>query len=218
MANMTKAQAKEMFKKAKETKAEGGGSIEQLPPGVYHAQLKICEYYESQKGGKFIRHGWLIMEGGQEGKIAWDYRRAEDEKGIGYTMKEWDKLGVDTDVVEDYDTMTELAEKIQALQFECEIRIAQNRTKPEYQNFFINNCLGAGNADAEVPADDAKDEAPASEEDETIDVGDIVKFSKDGKEVQAPIIAVDEDNGKITVKLGKEKIVLGVDQILGKVD
>lgn len=216
MAKLSREATKSLFGKAKEGAKEASG-FAQLPPGQYKAQLVKCETYEAKSGKMFVRHFWNILEGEQEGKQAQDYRPAESENGIKYTLIEWSKLGADVDSVDDYDSMEKVAKVIQAAKPICNIRIAQSKTNPEMQNMYINTVL-----EAEAPEaggePEAEAEADADEgQDDVLEVGDTIEFEHEGTKLQKPILAIDEDAGTVLVKVGKAKVSLTMDQIIGKV-
>lgn len=229
MAKLTREQTKSLFSGAKDSAAESGdGGFEQVAPGKYQAKLTNCEFYVSQADKLFIRHFWTILEGEQEGKVAQDYRRVESENGIKYTLIEWKKMGVDIDSVEDYDAMSDMAKIIKADGMICKIRIAQNKNNPDFQNMYIEELI-----DSEPVSDDSSDEdskegkpspeakggAEDSDEDEgEIGVGDVIEFMHNGEKLQKAIILIDEDEGTVTVKVLKKKVILGVDDILDVIE
>lgn len=217
MAKLSRDATKKLFGAAK-TAAKDASGFAQLPPGQYKAQLVKCEVYEAKSGKMFVRHFWNVLEGEQEGRQAQDYRPAESENGIKFTLIEWAKLGADVDSVDDYDSMEKVAKLIQAAKPICTLRIAQSKNNPEMQNMYIQAVLEAEAPEAGAGTPEAEAEAEAGEDqDDVLDVGDLIEFKHNGETVQKPILAMDEDAGTILVKVGKEKISLTIDQVIRKV-
>ena len=150
MAKLTKADVESRFKGAQES-SKSSGDFEKLPPGRYKVKLTKCEFYTAKSGKLFIRHFWKVLEGEQEGESAQDYRGVENEQGISYTLQEWKKCGIDTSVVNNYESLESTAQFIEKQGFICTLRVVTNRNNPEYQNMYIDAMI-----DSE-PEDDAEE-------------------------------------------------------------
>lgn len=203
---LSKDKVKGLFSKAKEQVKEG---FDNAVPGTYTAKLVICALHESKKGKLSVKHGWKILEGEYEGKTWYDYRGVETEVGLSMLISEWGKLGVDKEGLNDFDDVEATAKEIEDAVFVCQVKISQNRTNPEFLNWYIVNVLGQ-ESDAESEGEDAPapvQEAESEEEgDDELSVGRKVNFKKARKTFVGTVVEINEEDELVSIKTDDGKV------------
>jgi hypothetical protein len=208
------------WEKAK-VRAQEPGDFQDLPDGMYIAQLVTAEVTESQKGNMQIHWEYSVLEGEQQGQSIHAYSSLANEDRLVWAYRDCTKLG--------YDMTGVKISQLEAVCAELSKRKPTVRmqlvTKPgkeegtEFQNKNIRRLIesgtgedaGAGEAVAEGAEAVAEGAEPETAE-VALDVGTKVSFTYKGVEYEEEIKDTDEKKG-FKVQAGKVYVWLKEDAL-----
>jgi len=228
---MKKAEVKSLFKQAQAKKGELGNFEKvHLPVGQYRGSLKTKFFQKTPADAPMIIHNWTILDGEFKGKQVTDFKRIDNVTGIAFTQKMWEELGFeDTASIDSYEEMADMAMFIEKKNPVAVIQIkhanAVDKEGKPYMQFSVSELEGylGDDSDEESPVPNKEGEEPEDDDGEdddegSIEVGSVIKFNKNGKVLTKSVIAVNEDEGTVVVKVAKEMVEIPVDDIVEVVE
>lgn len=183
------AKAKKLWGKASKRAAEETGYTE-FEDGRYAAQIVKASLNESKSSSRLQASlSYKVLEGEYKGQTIMSHDGLETEDNLMYFAKRIAAIGLE--VPEDFDEVESVLKTLEKKKPKVRIRV---KTKGEYQNVYVEKPI----SDDDIDDSEGSDEA--SEEDVELKKGMKVIATIDGEEVDATIVKILEDKGKVKVE------------------
>jgi hypothetical protein len=241
---MERNETKALFNSAKNAAKSSDG--EKLPAGRYKAILGNVEHFVAKSTGKnFVKFDYTIHEPEQfQGAVSTFVYAVNNEVGLKICLVELRKLGVDVDMIEDFESLANICDQVAEAKIAVEVEFTAV-DQAGYQKAYIKEVYGSTSgqqaevqkevqapAETHAPVQGVQAPAPtqassqeveiveevqqeASTEEITPEVGGTVEFMYNGEKKKAKIKAIDFEEGVLDVQLGLKVVKVKGEEMLG---
>jgi hypothetical protein len=175
----------------------------EVEDGRYIARIEAMSIDQSMSSGRLqMMTEFKIIEGPETGQTVRSYDGMETEDGMFYLMRKLARLG--QEVPDDPTELESLCEKIEKEKPVVRIRL---KTKGEFQNTYVDKLIGHAEAAEESAPGEVTPEDEGRDDEGDLEVGNTVKVLLKGKEIEATVTKVlDEESFKARTPDGKDRV------------